>query len=618
MYVLHQDSTPASTSGTIRPAGYLTLTLHAHLPYVIHHGTWPHGIEWLHEAAAETYLPLLRLLANLERDEIALHCNLNLSPILLEQLAHPVFRAEFPNYLRRKIMAAREDEAFFLQSGEQIYAETARFWQRFYTQAHNDFLTLDRDIAKAFLRFHSAGLITLLASAATHAYLPLLGTDESVRGQVRTGVATYIRHMGSAPTGLWSPECGSRPAGSWSFPVAPAGSDPAGSGSFYRVATDQVFAESGIRFFFVDTHLVEDGLLLPAPTPELDSDEAVDPRQGKKAAATKSTSRKPVTPIHAVQDTSGDQPSLYHPYFVAGSTAARSICVFPRDPSTGIQVWSGETGYPGDPNYLDFQKKRFPGGHRYWRVTGPHIGLDEKQPYHPEHAAERVREHARHFVSLVRQTLESQADSAAPAILCAPFDADLFGHWWYEGPCWLEAVARELHRQSVNHPAQSIELISAARYLELYPPVASIAMQEGSWGTAGNHQVWLNSETSWTYTQIYEAELVTRQLATAGHWRSSPLANRILKQLCRELLLLESSDWQSLITTAAARDYAERRFITHHEQFQELTFLYRISETHDTLTPDEEERLSAIERRDSIFPDIDPHLWVETGIAVEA
>src|SRR5215472_15110388 len=96
--------------------GYLSFTLHSHLPYVVNHGTWPHGTEWLYEAAAETYLPLLEIFADLENQKLALKANVNLSPILLEQLAHPVFRQEFPRYLVRKIEAARKDaEEFGLQ-----------------------------------------------------------------------------------------------------------------------------------------------------------------------------------------------------------------------------------------------------------------------------------------------------------------------------------------------------------------------------------------------------------------------------------------------------------------------------------------------------------------------
>src|SRR5450432_2292214 len=129
-----------------RAAGYLTFTLHAHLPYVVNHGTWPHGLEWLHEAAAETYLPLLGVLRRLEHDGIALHANISLSPVLLEQLAHPMFRQEFPKYLERKIQSALEDENYFHQCGEEHFATTARYWVRFFEQALTDFRELDGDI----------------------------------------------------------------------------------------------------------------------------------------------------------------------------------------------------------------------------------------------------------------------------------------------------------------------------------------------------------------------------------------------------------------------------------------------------------------------------------------
>src|ERR1700728_747831 len=140
-----QTSQANRSRATSKPTGFLSFPLHAHLPWVVNHGTWPHGIEWLHEAAAETYLPLLRVLGNLERDGIALNCNLNLSPILLEQLAHPVFKAEFPKYVERKIVAAREDEAFFTTSGEAHLAETARFWHKFFSDALDDFNALGGD-----------------------------------------------------------------------------------------------------------------------------------------------------------------------------------------------------------------------------------------------------------------------------------------------------------------------------------------------------------------------------------------------------------------------------------------------------------------------------------------
>ena len=561
-----------------RAAGYLTFTLHAHLPYVVNHGTWPHGMEWLHEAAAETYLPLLRVMRRLELDGLGLHCNLNLSPVLLEQLAHPVFLAEFPNYLTRKIVSAKEDEAYFTQSGEPHYAETARFWHGFFAEALDDFNALGRNIVQGFVHFHRAGLIEIITCGATHGYNPLLGTDESVRAQFRVAVETHKRHIGEHPKGVWAPECGYRPAGYWEYPVAMADGAPTPAG-FDRIGTEQAISESGLNYFFVDTHLVEDGDATPGPY-EL--------RQGTPAGETK------------------DYRSLYQPYLVDGPYDQRfATTIFPRDPRTGVQVWSGDAGYPGDGNYVDFHKKRWPGGHRYWRVTGPRVEMGDKEAYYPQDAMARVQGHASHFVHLVHEALKPRLNEEVPPILCSPFDAELFGHWWFEGPLWLEAVARTMH----DYPT-GIELISCTDYLEKFPAKDHLAMHEGSWGAEGTNQVWLNPETSWTYTHIYPAELYTRNVCTAGKWRESALGLRIVQQMCRELLLLESSDWQFLITTGAARDYAELRFLTHNDQFLELKQIWQAFEADGALNEHSAGRLAAIEARDGIFAEIDPGFWV--------
>jgi 1,4-alpha-glucan branching enzyme len=578
------------------PAGFLTLTLHAHLPYVINHGTWPHGMEWLHEAAAETYLPLLRVLKNLERDHIRFNCNLSLSPILLEQLAHPLFLAEFPKYLHRKITAAREDEAFFVQANEHDLAETSRFWHSFFSQALEDFNAFDRNILQGFRHFNDIGLIDIITCGATHGYMPLLGTDESVRAQVRTAVSTHIRHIGKHPKGLWAPECGYRPAGFWNYPVGNADGSPTPVG-FNRIGVEQVFSESNLDFFFADTHLIEESERIPSPyAPLLGS-----------APQTEQPNRH-----YTDQQSNAPHRSLYQPYYVGPYTGAKATpgatTVFPRDPRTGIQVWSGETGYPGDAVYLDFHKKRWPGGHRYWRVTGPRVDMGDKRPYHPQQAAERVKTHAAHFTNLVYEALHSAFNDTVPPILCAPFDAELFGHWWFEGAQWLEAVARNLHDHNHDHRS-GIELISCAEYLDRYPRAGSIAMHEGSWGAEGTNQVWMNPETSWTYTHIYPAELYTRDVCTLGHWRNSALGTRIAQQLCRELLLLESSDWQFLITTGAARDYAEARFLTHNDQFNDLKSIWQSFVSTSQLNSEQDARLAEIELRDNIFPDIDPALW---------
>ena len=566
------------------PAGFLALTLHAHLPWVVHHGTWPHGIEWLLEAAAETYLPLLRVLRNLENDGVPANLNINLSPVLLEQLAHPYFLAEFPRYLTRKIVAAREDEAYFIQSGDAHLTETARFWGRFFSTALEDFQALDGDIIKGFRHFNDSGFIEILTCGATHGYLPLLGTDESVRAQIRAAVVTHRRHLGRHPRGIWLPECGYRPAGFWDYPVAVVGRNEPLSG-FERIGVEQAVSESDLEYFFVDTHLIEESRRIPSPYGPPNSHLPRDPQLEKA--------------IH------GPQRSLYQPYYVNGPYDERfAVSVFPRDPSTGLQVWSGDTGYPGDANYLDFHKKRFPGGHRYWQVTGPNVDMADKRAYWPHQAAGRAKDHASHFVQLVYDTLHSGFNKQIPPILCSPFDAELFGHWWFEGPIWLEAVCRILHEYNTG-----IATITCSEYLDRYPRASFIAMPEGSWGAEGSHQVWLNPETSWTYTHTFPAELYTREICTAGKWRESELGKRIVQQLCRELLLMESSDWQFLITTGAARDYGEMRFLTHNDQFLELKGIWEAFLHDGSLNEHMTNRLSGIEERDSIFPDIDPGWW---------
>jgi len=456
------------------PSAYLSLTLHAHLPYVVNHGTWPHGMEWLHEAAAETYLPLLAMMRRLERDGLALKANVSLSPVLMEQLRHPKFQEEFPQYIERKINFAREDENYFRQGGEQRFAETAVFWLRFFEQTLKDFYELHRDIVGAFRYFDETGAIELLTSPATHGYLPLLGNDESVAAQIGAGVAAFERHIGKRPRAMWVPECGYRPAGMWQPPVA-ASDAGAASPPFQRVGVEEALAEAGLKYFFVDTHLVEESMLFT-------------PYQMKTGEL---GLRLHNLPAHELRRKS-DVDAVFRPYWVEGpSAASRPMTVFPRDPQTGIQVWSGDTGYPADGNYLDFHKKRWPGGHRYWQVTEAQSDMALKAPYVPEDAQERARIHAGHFVGLVEDTLRLGFNPKRPPIMSSLFDAELFGHWWFEGPVWLEQVVRLLAKDD-----SPVQLTTGSDYLAKYPAEVSVKLPEGSWGKNGNNEVWLNDQTS--------------------------------------------------------------------------------------------------------------------------
>jgi len=567
---------------------YVTFALHSHLPYVVNHGTWPHGMEWLHEAAAETYLPLLRVFADLEQQGLALKANVNLSPILLEQLSHPVFKDQFPKYLVRKIQAAHKDADEFNRAGDPHMADVARFWLHFYEKALRHFDELSNDIIRGFKHFYDSGAIEIITCGATHGYFPLLGTDSSIRAQVKTGIETHQRFFGKKPRGIWLPECGYRPAGSWQFPVALNGAVPAQSKSpFLREGVEQILAENDIEFFYVDTHLV-------------DTSTQFTPYQLLAGGV----------PVAMEIPSEHSEKNFYRPYLADGPDRKNShVAFFTRDPRTGVQVWSGDQGYPGDANYLEFHKKHWPGGHRYWRISGPKVDLGLKQPYDPEIAQARTREHAAHFARITADALEHHGKKGAGApVLTAPFDAELFGHWWFEGPEWLKHVALEFAK-----PESRIKLITCGEYLDKFPPAGFVALPEGSWGAESNNSVWLNDDTAWTWKHIYPAELAVQQMANSGLWRGHAHATRLAQQLCRELLLLESSDWQFLITTKSARDYAEKRFNTHLEQFNALLDIWRRFETLRQIPEDKLHELEAIELRDSIFPGIEPERWASAN-----
>ncbi|MGH9618034.1 MAG: 1,4-alpha-glucan branching protein domain-containing protein, partial [Acidobacteriaceae bacterium] len=453
-----------------------------------------------------------------------------------------------------------------------------------FEQALGHFGALGEDIVRGFREAAERGSIDLMTCGATHGYFPLLGTDESVRAQVMTGVATHERHIGQHPRGIWIPECGYRPAGPWRCPVIPDGSSKPWP-SIERRGVEEPLEDAKIDYFFVDTHLVEESVLF---TPyEL--------RAGGAVGVAASLEVETCEPKH----------SLYKPYYVDGPRARRRpVTIFPRDPRTGLQVWSGENGYPGDRNYLDFHKKRFPGGHRYWQVTGPRIDLAYKTPYNPEKAEARTKSHAEHYVNLVVDSLRSGFHKETPPILTSPFDAELFGHWWFEGPMWLEQVARIMSR-----PEIPVALTSCAAYLDRHPPESFLDLPEGSWGKNGTNEVWLSRDTRWTWEHLYPAEVSVRDAATSGRWKGNAPGERILKQLCRELLLLESSDWQFLITTEAARDYAEGRFRGHLASFHAIEKMWQLHVGGGTLGGDEEKQLHEIETQDSVFPHVDPNLW---------
>jgi 1,4-alpha-glucan branching enzyme len=560
------------------PTGHVIFTLHTHLPFVMNHGRWPHGSDWLSEVTVECYLPLLRALSRLAADDLGPTVTINLSPILCEQMAAAGFRDEIAAFLDQRIQACEDARRHFTDNHDDQLTALCAYWHGVYTESRRQFEAMQGDLLGTFRDLENREVIELISTAATHGYLPLLSRDESLDLQIRTGVAAHVRHFGRPPAGMWLPECGYRPRYEWTPPAGPR----AGKVRYRRRGVEEFLAAHDVGFFFTDVHLVRGGRALSVYHDYF-------PRLR--------TILGPDLPFFR----RGDR-SPYTTYRVASRGGTGDATVFIRDPETTLQVWSRDGGYPGDEWYLEFHKRHFPGGLRFWRVTDPKLDLSDKQVYVPARASERARVHAEHFTGKVRDILAHYAAEHGHAgVLCCPFDTELFGHWWAEGPQWLEHVFRRLG-------GEGIAPITAGEYTERFPTEGAITLLEGSWGEGGDHRVWLNKDTEWTWKMVYQAEDDLWTLVATSRWQHVPLLRRIVAQLGRELLLLEASDWPFLITTWAARDYAETRVAEHHADFTRLLELARRVLDGESLSWEAEEFLRGKEAQDFCFPDIAEHL----------
>lgn len=514
------------------------LALHSHLPYVLHHGRWPHGSVWLSEAALDTYLPLIESLQRFEHDGVAAPMTVGITPVLANQLAHPSFVSEFEAYMERRIEATASAPASLAATNDAALVPVAEFWRERLARMLALFRRLNGDLIGALRDLESHGRLELITSAATHGFLPLLARDESVRLQVLVGAAEHRRLFGRAATGFWLPECAYRPAGDG------------------RAGIDEHLAAAGFQYFFVDAHIVDAGSPLGYPYAE-------------PAAAGK---RSP-----------------YVAYRVGSpGTQPRTLFALARDPAASAQVWSRGQGYPGDEWYLEFHKIRWPDGLRLWRVTGAHVDLGGKQRYEPAAAQQAVRNHAAHFVQLLDKAAAHGAN-----VVAAPFDAELFGHWWFEGVDFLTTVYRNLQQNGVHAVTAREHVAEAAR-----TPHPAVELATGSWGKAGDFSMWMNPQTEWMWQRLWALEQAYWTVAPKALWDSA--RRDILAQATREMLLAQSSDWPFIVSTGEAGDYATQRFDEHCTHAEDL--VHALSrETIDAATT---ARVQSLATQDALFPDV--------------
>jgi 1,4-alpha-glucan branching enzyme len=560
-----------------QPPGKLCIVLHAHLPYVLNHGEAPHGEAWLFEATAETYLPLLDLIG-----EVALHkcrpaLTIGLTPVLLEQLIHARFKNGFAAYLGDRQARAGRDRAEFEASGQKHLAYLADRWEQWYVRQLAHFERIGRDIAGEFAARAREGHIQILTGPATHPYLPLLLNDEMIRAQLSIGVATSRRILGeSVSTGLWLPECAYRPrCASWTPPVLDGSPR-------YRAGLETSVASAGLSHFCVDSQSVIKGQPLGT-------------MHGKRFS--------PVGEAQLYWDAQRIWQNPLEPVGVASEPGPPSCYALARHPSLSEQVWSGTVGYPGAAPYLDFHRKHGESGLRYHRVTDQSSALGEKEPYGPEELHSTLFEHTQHFCGLVRQSLaEHQAATGNSGVCVAAFDAELFGHWWFEGPQFLRDVIFTLCHD------RSVDLATAEEALRDVPDKV-MRLPEGSWGENGNDSVWLNDQTRWMWEIEYRAEARLLSLLKDLPWRQSIPVRQMLQRSARELLLLQASDWPFAVHSKAAVDYAIQRFGGHATRFDRAVNSARMLAFGGVIGRLEQTQIAEMDAHDDIFAEIDLNVF---------
>ena len=505
--------------------------------------------DWLFEAIVETYVPLLLMLSRLDEDAVPGQIAIGLTPTLCAMLCDELLQERCTDYLDRALGLARDEAARHQSDPASARHELSVFYLQHLEEiriAWED--RWHRDLVTAFRDAQDRGRLEIMASAATHGVLPLAGSSEAVHAQIEAGCRAYRHHFGRDPRGFWLPEC------AYTDPIEPE------------------LHACGIRWFVLEAH----GLHHASPTP-----------------------------------TNG----LFKP-----CRTSNGIAVFARDPESSQQVWSADSGYPGAPEYRDFYRdlgyelpladlrdylgndelRRFT-GLKYHRVTG---ATEEKKLYDSAIGAALAVQHAHHFAKARAAQLAAIAPcvEGAPAVVCA-FDAELFGHWWFEGPHFLEAFIREATLQSADTD-KGFQLSSPSTYLAGNDWLERIDPAASTWGHGGHLETWLSDDNRWIYPHLHAA---TERLVTlarhANTGAPSPLQSRCLTQMARELLLAQSSDWAFLITTGTARPYAEKRFRDHLHRFRTL-FDQIVSEQIDPAF------LETCEERDQLSPGVDWKLFI--------
>ncbi len=519
-----------------------SLILHCHLPF-IRHPRYEDFIEenWLFEAVTETYIPLLEAFQKLRREGLNYRITVSFSPSLCEMLADKILQEKCLLYIAKRVDLCKRE---LKQPRNKAFRPAINFYfDRFTHQLERYNHGPGEAILEGFKDLHTTGHIDLITCPATHALLPLCSRSTAAKAQIEHGCRCFKKHFGYRPTGMWLPECA------------------------YSPEIEPLLLNSGIQYSFLESH----GLLLAEPTPRC---------------------------------------GVFAPIGTPGGTV-----LFARDPQSSKQVWSADEGYPGNPHYREFHVdlgfeapydyikpylspsgERHQLGLKYHRITGDG---SRKLPYDPEAAKQKAILHARHFV---RQRISQSRKikrylKGTTPIIISPYDGELFGHWWLEGPIFLENVIRNM--------CSSPSIISTATpqdFLVSCSKIDTVEPSSSTWGYQGYYDVWVNGDNDWIYRHLSLAEKQMESLAHGYGASSNKLVQRAVKQCARELMLAQSSDWPFLIGTDSATEYASERLTSHFNNFWTLSTEIR----EDILN---EESLTELENTHNIFKQINTAIF---------
>jgi 1,4-alpha-glucan branching enzyme len=525
-----------------QPDGYLALVLHAHLPYV-HHPEYNDPMEeyWLHEAITETYIPLLNVFNKLIEDGVDFRITMSLTPPLIAMLKDPLLQDRYIRHINRLIELA-EKEVERTKFEPQFNRTAVMYREKFYNCRWVFIEKYHRDLVEGFKQIQDQGKLEIITCGATHGFLPLSSDRNAVNAQVKIATDHYIQTFGRRPRGIWLPECG------------------------YNPGDDEILKKHGIRFFLVDTH----GILFGKPRPKY---------------------------------------GVFAPVYCKSGVAA-----FGRDLDSSKQVWSAKEGYPGDFDYREFYRDigydldydyikpyihesgiRMNTGLKYYKITGPKVDLSQKQPYDPWAATEKAASHAGNFMFNREKQVEHLKNlMKREPIIVAPYDAELFGHWWYEGPQFIDFLMRKIF-----YDQQTVKTITPSEYLEKFPKNQVVTPSYSSWGYKGYAEYWLNDTNDWIYRHLHKSYDRMKELCSIYMYKPrTENEERLLKQAAREVLLAQSSDWAFIMKTNTTVEYAVKRTLQHLFRFNKLYDMLKSG----IIDPD---YLNEMEWKDSIFQNID-------------